>query len=242
MDAVTVSTNDERHLEGFFTNDAILRSFDRVIVVDNESEDRTYAIAAGAGATVVRRKRGGYGAAINTGAELTYGSHFAVLNPDIRFFRDDVVTRLMRHFDDPSVGIAAPALELLDGRLQDSARRTPTPMNLVLRRRVVREAGAVREAGDVDWVVGACFIVRRDVWESVGGFDESYFLYFDDVDLCTRVRQLGWSIRFDPAVVVQHAFQAASRKSLTAPATRHHMRSALRFFRRNPRYLLGVGS
>jgi N-acetylglucosaminyl-diphospho-decaprenol L-rhamnosyltransferase len=241
IDAVTVSTNDAHHLEGFFANGALMGSFRRVIVVDNESSDGTAQLAHGAGATVVRRERAGYGAAINTGAKLAVGDYLTVLNPDIRFFGEDVVPRLMAHFDDPSVGLVAPALQLLDGRLQDSARRTPTPLNLAVRRRLDRDNGAVRQAGDVDWVVGACFIVRRDLWDAIGGFDESYFLYFDDVDLCTRVRRAGWRVRFDPTVVVQHAWQGASRKSLTAPATRHHITSAARFFARNPRYLIGVG-
>jgi GT2 family glycosyltransferase len=239
VDAVTVSTNDADQLEGFFSCEPLMRSFRRIIVVDNESTDGTAQLAHSAGATVVRCVRGGYGAAINTGAKLAEGTHLAVLNPDIRFFGEDVVQRLMAHFEDPSVGIAAPALQLLDGRLQDSARRTPTPLNLVVRRRIDRDHGAVREAGDVDWVVGACFIVRRDLWDTVSGFDPSYFLYFDDVDLCTRVRRAGGAIRFDPTVVVEHAWQGASRKSLTAFATRHHIRSAAVFFARNPRYLIG---
>jgi N-acetylglucosaminyl-diphospho-decaprenol L-rhamnosyltransferase len=241
IDAVTVSTNDVDQLEGFFSCEALGRSFRRIIVVDNDSTDGTAELARSAGATVVRRKRGGYGAAINTGAQLASGTHLAVLNPDIRFFGEDVVPRLMAHFEDPTVGIAAPALQLLDGRLQDSARRTPTPLNLVVRRRIDRESGVVRQGGNVDWVVGACFIVRRDLWDSVGGFDPSYFLYFDDVDLCTRVRRAGGAVRFDPTVVVEHAWQGASRKSLTAFATRHHIRSATIFFARNPRYLIRSG-
>lgn len=240
IEAVTVSTNDAHHIRGFVQNAALMRSFSRIVVVDNESDDGTGDVARAAGATVVRRERGGYGAAINTGAALTSGPYLAVLNPDIRFFADDVVERLMPHFDDPRVGIVAPALQLLDGRLQDSARRTPTPLNIAIRRRVDPDHGAVRAAGDVDWVVGACFIVRREVWDAVGGFDESYFLYFDDVDLCTRVRRAGWTVRFDPNVVVQHAWQGASRRSLLAAPTRHHVRSMARFFARNPRYLIGA--
>lgn len=239
IDAVTVSTNDDRQLVGLFSNGALVRSFRRIIVVDNESSDGTGEVARKAGATVVRRQRAGYGASINAGARLAHGNHLAVLNPDIRFFTDGVVTRLMAHFDDPSVGLAAPALQLPDGRLQDSARRTPTPLNLVVRRGLSSDSGAVRNGGNVDWVVGAFFIVRRDVWDAVRGFDESYFLYFDDVDLCTRIRQAGWTIWFDPSVEVQHAWQAASRKSLLAWQTRHHMRSAAHFFARNPRYIIG---
>jgi N-acetylglucosaminyl-diphospho-decaprenol L-rhamnosyltransferase len=240
IDAVTVSTNDADVLEGFFASEALTRSFRDIIVVDNESSDGTAELARRAGAKVVQRKRGGYGAAINTGAQHTSGSHLAVLNPDVRFFARDVVPRLMSHFEDSSVGIAAPALKLLDGRLQDSARHTPTPLNILIRRRIDPARGAIRAPGDVDWVVGACFIVRRDVWDAVGGFDERYFLYFDDVDLCTRIRRAGWTVRFDPSVVAEHAWQGASRKSIKTPATRHHIKSAARFFASNPLCLVGL--
>jgi GT2 family glycosyltransferase len=240
IDAVTVSNNSAHVLEGFFACEALMKSFRQVIVVDNDSSDGTAELAKRAGVKIVPRKRGGYGAAINDGAQCTSGSHLAVLNPDVRFFTDDVVPRLMRHFEEGSVAIAAPALQLLDGRLQDSARRTPTPLNLLIRRRIDPDRGAIRAPGDVDWVVGACFIVRRDVWDAVGGFDERYFLYFEDVDLCTRIRRAGWTVRFDPGVVAEHAWQGASRKSIMAPATRHHIRSAARFFASNPYCLVGL--
>lgn len=240
IDAVTVSHDSADVLEGFFASDGLMRSFRQIIVVDNESTDGTEALARRAGATVVRCRRGGYGAGINAGAQHASGTHLAVLNPDVRFQADDVVPRLMKHFEDPSVAIAAPALRLLDGRLQDSARRTPTPLDLLIRRRIDRDRGAIRIAGDVDWVVGACFIVRRDVWDALGGFDERYFLYFEDVDLCRRARRAGWSVRFDPSIVAEHAWSGASRKSITAAATRHHIRSAARFFANNPECLLAL--
>ncbi len=242
LEGVTVTTNDRHHLEGLFANEPLVKSLGRIVVVDNECDDGSGELAEQAGATVVRRPRAGYGEAINTGARLLDGDHIIVLNPDIRFFDDDVIERLMPHFDDPKVGLVAPALELLDGRLQDSARRVPTPLNLMIRRRANKEAGVVRQAGDVDWVVGAFFIIRRDVWDAIGGFDESFFLYFDDVDLCERIRQAGWTVRFDPTVVIQHAWQGASRRSILASPTRHHIRSAVRFFARNPRYVLGLSS
>jgi N-acetylglucosaminyl-diphospho-decaprenol L-rhamnosyltransferase len=238
MDAVTVTTNDREHLAGFLSDDLLMSSFDRVIVVDNASDDGSGELARDAGCTVVRKRRGGYGEAVNAGARHTQGDFFAVLNPDIRFLRADTVPRLAHHFMHRQVGLVAPALELLDGRLQDSARRTPTPLNLMFRRWIGDERGWVRRGGDVEWTVGAFWLARRSTWERIGGFDERYFLYFDDVDLCHRVRMAGWSVRFDPTIRAIHAFQAASRRPLTAWATRHHIRSAQRFFMEHPRYLL----
>jgi N-acetylglucosaminyl-diphospho-decaprenol L-rhamnosyltransferase len=238
MDAVTVTTNDLRHLEGFLGDELLMGSFDRVIVVDNASDDGSGDLARDAGCVVVRKPRGGYGEAVNAGARHVEGDFFAVLNPDIRFLAGDTVPRLAHHFMHAQVGLVAPALQLLDGRLQDSARRTPTPLNLLLRRWIGDERGWVRRGGDVEWTVGAFWLARRAAWERIGGFDERYFLYFDDVDLCHRLRTAGWTARFDPTVRAVHAFQAASRRPLTAWATRHHVRSAQRFFTEHPRYLL----
>jgi N-acetylglucosaminyl-diphospho-decaprenol L-rhamnosyltransferase len=238
MDAVTVTTNDRDDLERFLADELVMGSFDRIIVVDNDSSDGSPDLARDAGCVVVHKRRGGYGEAINAGARQARGEFFAVLNADIRFLSPDTVPRLAHHFMHSQVGLVAPALELPDGRLQDSARRTPTPLNLMFRRWIGDERGWVRRGGDVEWTVGAFWIVRRCAWERLGGFDERYFLYFDDVDYCHRLRTAGWSVRFDPTVRAIHAFGGASRRPLTAWATRHHIRSAQRFFTEHPRYLL----
>src|SRR6188472_4051821 len=141
MDAVTVTTNDRAHLEGFLGDALLMDSFDRVIVVDNASEDGSGELARDAGCHVVRTPRSGYGAAINAGARRARGDFFAVLNPDIRFLDTETVP-------------------LLDGSLQDSARRTPTPLNLMFRRWIGEERGWVRRGVDVEWTVGAFWLVR----------------------------------------------------------------------------------
>jgi N-acetylglucosaminyl-diphospho-decaprenol L-rhamnosyltransferase len=238
MDAVTVTTNDRAHIEGFVADELLMGSFDRIVVVDNASDDGSADVARDAGCVVVRKQRGGYGEAVNVGARHTSGDFFAVLNPDIRFLSVETVPRLAHHFMHGQVGLVAPALQLLDGRLQDSARRTPTPLNLLFRRWIGDERGWVRRGGDVEWTVGAFWLARREAWDVIGGFDERYFLYFDDVDICHRMRMAGWSVRFDPTQRAVHAFQGASRRPLTAWATRHHIRSAARFFTEHPRYLL----
>lgn len=214
-------------------------AFERLVVVDSGSSDGSPELAREAGAEVVSlRRRAGYGACVNIGARRTTGPLFTVLNPDITFDGHDVVPPLARHFDEPSVGLAAPALVLPDGRIQDSARHIPTLVDLALRRGRDAERGAIYRSGYVPWVVGAFFIVRRDAWDAVGGFDERYFLYFEDVDLCWRMRQAGWSTVLDSQVRVRHRYNRASRKSLFGLATRQHIRSASRFYVRNPRFVM----
>jgi N-acetylglucosaminyl-diphospho-decaprenol L-rhamnosyltransferase len=239
VDAVTVTANSGAHLEALVACDALMGAFDRLIVVDNVSDDGSPEMAREAGAVVLpRSERGGYGACVNMGARATSGPLFAVLNPDITWESPDVVERLCQHFERPEVAIVAPALMLPDGRLQDSAREIPTPWDLLARRRLQSERGAIWDAGEVPWVVGACFIVRREAWDAVGGFDPGFFLYFEDVDLCWRLRQAGWSTYLDTSVTVRHHFQAASRAPIWSTQTRRHIASAARFYRRNPRFVV----
>jgi GT2 family glycosyltransferase len=239
LDAVTVTANSRTDLETLLACEPLMGAFDRLIVVDNLSSDGSAAIARRAGASVIERsKPGGYGECVNQGAGETRGPFFAVMNPDITWGEADVVERLARRFDQPEVGLVAPALMLPDGRLQDSAREIPTPWDLIIRRRRDAEHGAIRRTGEVPWVVGAFFLVRRAAWEAVGGFDPSYFLYFEDVDLCWRLRRAGWSTYLDASVTIRHHFHAGSRAPLWSKRTRRHIASAARFYRLNPRFLV----
>jgi N-acetylglucosaminyl-diphospho-decaprenol L-rhamnosyltransferase len=240
LDAVTVTANSGADLEKLLACGQLMDSFERLIVIDNQSTDGSPQLARQAGAEVIPVSRpSGYGECVNLGAASTNGPCFAVLNPDITWDEPGVIERLAAHFERPEVAIAAPALLLPDGRLQDSARQIPTPLDLFLRRRsgAQRDRGAVWEQGEVPWVVGACFLVRRTAWDVIGGFDPGYFLYFEDVDLCWRLRQAGWRTYLDTEVTVNHGFQAASRSSVFSWKTRKHIASAARFYRQNPRFL-----
>jgi N-acetylglucosaminyl-diphospho-decaprenol L-rhamnosyltransferase len=241
MDAVVVSHNSAADLEGLLECQPLRRAFSRLILVDNASTDGSPEMAERAGVEVLRRSwNSGFAAAVNDGVARTDDSLVAVLNPDIRFETDDIATRLAEHFDKPRAGLLAPALVLPDGTLQDSAREVPMPIDLVLRRWGRRDRGSVSPvtATAVPWVVGACIVIRRSAFEDVGGFDERFLLYFEDVDLCVRLRHRGWDVLVDPTVLVSHYHQAASRRSLFGWSTRQHIRSAVRFYRAHPQYLV----
>jgi N-acetylglucosaminyl-diphospho-decaprenol L-rhamnosyltransferase len=239
MDAVVVSANSALKLRQLLECDALMQSFDRVIVVDNVSTDDTRSISAAAGTEVITLEhRVGYGACVNVGVRATGPGPFAVLNPDVTFDTPDVIERLEQQLERADVGIVAPELVLPDGRLQGAGRPIPTPLNLALRRWVERDRGAIFSGGDVAWVHGACIVVRREAWERVGGFDERFFLYFEDVDLGLRMRRAGWTAWLDPTVRVNHEHAAISHRSpLWSWQTRQHIHSALRFYLSNPRFL-----
>jgi N-acetylglucosaminyl-diphospho-decaprenol L-rhamnosyltransferase len=241
VDAVIVTYNSADDLRTMVASEPTVGSFDRMVVVDNASTDETRQVASDAGLEVISLELNrGLGAAFNVGARKTSGPHFALLNPDVRALSAADFPRLEEALADRRVGAVAPALVLPDGTVQDSARWVPTPLDLVVRMLSGNDRGAVRATSpvDIEWAVAACLLVRRRAFDQVGGFDESYFLYFEDVDLCVRLRAAGFRVRYDPTVSLLHDYRAASRASLRSPATRHHIRSALRFFRRNPAALL----
>jgi N-acetylglucosaminyl-diphospho-decaprenol L-rhamnosyltransferase len=241
-EALIVTHNSRDDLRAALTCEPLRKAFPRIVVIDNESTDDSVAVAEAAGVEVLRRRNDSLAAAVNAGARLMRGEVFAVMNPDVLLEDHASVARLAEHFGVPSLGAVAPALRLPAGTLQDSARAVPSPGQLAFRRLMGRELGAVRsdEPVDVDWVVAAFMLVRRSAFEDVGGFDESYRLYFEDVDFCVRLWSAGWSVRLDPTIVVRHEHQAASRRKL-GRAFRQHVRSAGVFFARHPDLLLPAG-
>ena len=244
MDALIVTHNSGEDLRAALACAPLREAFPRIVVVDNDSEDDSVAVAEAAGAEVLSRGRNdSLAAAVNAGAAMMRGELFGLLNPDVLVDSATAVAQLAGHFSDPAVGAVAPSLRLPDGRLQDSARGVPTPRQLALRRFSGRDLGAVRSEApvDVDWVVAAFLIVRCDAFRDIGGFDEGYRLYFEDVDFCVRLWSAGWTVRLDPTVVVRHEHQASSRGSVLDRPFRQHVRSAGRFFSRHPDLLLSTG-
>ena len=127
LEAVVVTHNSGRDMRRFVSSRANLRSFSRIIVVDNGSTDDTCEAAEGAGVEVRRLPDNlGFGTAANRGIGDTTGETVALLNPDINMLDALSIARLGRHFADPRVALIAPALVLPDGSIQDSARRVPT--------------------------------------------------------------------------------------------------------------------
>jgi N-acetylglucosaminyl-diphospho-decaprenol L-rhamnosyltransferase len=244
LDALIVTHNSGNDLRAALDCAPLREAFPRIVVVDNDSQDDSVAVAEAAGVETLRRARNdGLAAAVNAGARRMRGDVFALLNPDVQLDDASAVASLARHFAEPAVGAVAPALRLPGGGLQDSARSVPAPRQLALRRFTGSDLGAIRseEPVDVDWVVAAFMLVRREAFEDVGGFDESYRLYFEDVDFCVRLWSAGWAVRLDPTVVARHEHRATSRRSVLGWAFREHMRSAGRFFASHPDLLLATG-
>ena len=247
---VTVSYNSSSALEPFLASVVTASSETLlVVVVDNASKDAVEAreICESHGAQFVELPRNlGYGGAINAAVRALPSTVEAVVvsNPDVLFEPgsiDELLTALERN---PRAAAAGPLIVNEDGSVYPSARALPSlrtgighavfagiwPSNPWSSRYRLENDFPETER-DAGWLSGSCFVVKRSVFDAVGGFDENYFMYFEDVDLGYRLGQGGWTNIYHPAARVTHT-GAHSTKVDPAPMIKAHHRSAIRYLNR----------
>ncbi len=182
-----------------------------IVVLDNASED-------GSGDAVrerypgvrliEQRHRAGFGANHNTVIRATTGRYVFVLNEDTT--SDDWgFDRMVAHLDaNPRVAALGPRLVYPAGRPQSSAWRFPGPATSLLGLLTLGRVGILQSGGtetrDVDWAMAAALLVRREALDEIGVFDEDFFIYSEETDLCRRFRNAGWRTQFFPGVTVVH--------------------------------------
>lgn len=202
-------------------------------------------------ATFIDCANRGYGSAVNLGAKRSRAKCLLALNADLTLKPDflrqarRLALELLAANESPGrIGIAGGALFDSEGRRQGSFGPWPTLMRLLLgllRPRPVRRYWpTTTRFRDVPWATGACLLVRRDFWDEVGGFDERFFMYYEDVDLCRRAWRSGWRAVFSPEPGATH-FQPYHQRPLTVAMARMARRSALVYFWKNrPRWEFNV--
>lgn len=221
-----------------------------VIVVDNASTDGTADVVARnhPGVRLIRKRvRHGFSTNCNIGAIAASGRRILFLNPDARL-TPGAVEELLDFVDQHSeVGAVGPQLVFPDGSMQASARRFPTVGATVVRRTplrwVLRHSSVERrhlmldETPDdgsstaVDWILGAAFMMRSSTFFGMGGMDDGYRLYCEDIDLCRRLHDEGYQVALLPSAVVAHDLSELTRKRFLTRATIWHIRSMIRFLR-----------
>jgi N-acetylglucosaminyl-diphospho-decaprenol L-rhamnosyltransferase len=172
----------------------------------------------------------GFGANHNAAFAITRGSVFVIVNPDIRA-PALTLEPLLAVLDRPGVGVCAPVVLAPSGTAEDSVRRFPTLARLAFRLVSRRRRPDYRwdnEPIEVDWTAGMFVAYRSCAFREVGGFDERFFMYLEDADICRRLRAAGWATMLQPACRVIHAAQRKSHRSLQHLAW--HARSALLYF------------
>jgi GT2 family glycosyltransferase len=220
------------------------------VVVDNASVDESAAFAAefAPAVRVIRNERNvGFATAVNQGLAATTAPWVLIMNPDCRLVAH-AIEALRHELDlDPLCAAAGPKILNPDGSVQGSARGDPDmftglfgrtallrrmlPKLAVSKRNVVAEE-VIRSrvaSVDVDWLSGACLLARRKPLTEVGGFDERYFLYWEDADLCRRLRARGYNVRYVPGATAVHRVGHSSRTAHAASLKAFH-RSAYLYY------------
>ena len=206
----------------------------RIVLTENVPDAGALATGPFAGRLEVIRNPQvrGFGANHNAAFARCRTPYFCVANPDIRFTADPLPA-LLDSLSDARIGVAGPLVRNPAGAVEDSARRFPTAGSLLGRFFAETKAPDYptdRGPLEVDWVAGMFMLLRSGVFRSVGGFDEAYFMYYEDVDLCRRLRAAGKLALYNPQVEVVHDARRASHRDFAL--MRRHAASMLRFLLR----------
>lgn len=222
-----------------------------VQIVDNGSTDGTIEILEKFRNVEVHRsaRNLGYGGAVNLAAALHPGRDICVLNPDVET-TDEAVSILRAQIQHGNVGLAAPRLFNLDGSLQFSARNyqslgvalaTRTPIAKTRwggrKRDWQHEPSLTSAARVVPWVTGAAMYFNRRAFDQIGGFDDRFFMYQEDQDICIRMQAAGWDVLYVPQATMTHGHARASARSFTA--ARRHLRSTVQLYLKHPAIIWG---
>jgi GT2 family glycosyltransferase len=228
---------------------ALLSQVDEAVVIANlpgsGPEDAT-------GVRVIENEPpASYAANINAGTRATRWELVLVSNPDavpepgaVAALREFVETR-------PRCGVAGPQLLDPDGGRQPSRRRFPTVSGTIVRRTPLRRLRPPlehqrdhyllderpTEPAETDWMLGGCLLLRRSMLDELGGLDEGFRMYGEEIDLCYRAAKAGWERWYVPAAVVRHRWDAETDKRFWTRRTLWHWRGIFRFVRKHPERL-----
>jgi N-acetylglucosaminyl-diphospho-decaprenol L-rhamnosyltransferase len=228
--AVIVTFNNAATIEACLESLLASPAVAEVVVVDNRSADDTLERVARIGdarvRTIAMTENVGFSRAVNRGVAETAAAFLAIINPDA-VSHDGTIECLRDALASNGHWAAAPALLNLRGTRERSARAFPTERNALLNwryhlampRTKNRHVAAflmldrdLRDTFACDWLSGAFLVLRRDVFEAIGGFDPAYFLYYEDVDLFRRARDRGYTCQYVGAVTAVHAIGHSSRR------------------------------
>ncbi len=225
-----------------------------VIVADSETREETRDLMREKFPEITfisNEKNVGFGVLANQGMRKARGSYYFIINHDI-IIKDDAIQSLLSYLrNERNVGLVGPKLVNFDGSIQPSAFRFYKLRTIVFRRTflqkfafakrhldwfLMKDEIAKKKILEVDWVMGSAMMVSREAVEKVGGFDEHFFLYFEDVDWCWRFWQAGYKVIYNQNVTVAHYHGKASGNKSVLEAVllnkfaRIHIKSALYFF------------
>jgi hypothetical protein len=251
-DIVIVNYNSTRYLIGCL--ESIYHHLNghtaNVYIIDNGSTDGPDAIPSKFphARMIFRKHNSGFASAVNAGIKKGDAPYVLILNPDTLIL-DKFFDNLFNFLENnPDVGALGPKILDQDNNIQGSARAFPTPatalfgrnsllsrmlpQNRVTRKNILTSGAEQNQPMPVDWVSGACMMVRREAVASVGGLDEQFFMYWEDADWCKRMKNRGWRVIYYPKATILHFVGGSSEKNLLRSVVEFH-KSAFRFFNKH---------
>lgn len=220
-----------------------------VLLVDNLNSGDIARIASGSPVPVRVHTNAtpfGFAKNCNNAVRSSSAPFILLLNPDTAFLSGKLADGIAAMRSDPAIGIVGAKLVNEEGVQQQSYRHYPTAPVFLARalgverwtrrpafyRHSMMEGEQFTSPATVDLVTGACFLLRRECFDAIGGFDEGFFMYWEDADFCYRARRQGFRTCFYPGITVLHHHQRDSRR-ITSAHARWHISSAIRFFRKH---------
>lgn len=225
-----------------------------IIIVDNGSKDGSHQTLSELEKKIknlkiiFNKKNVGFGAGCNNGIEIAQGEYILILNPDIAILPDSIEAMLEYMERNKKIGVLGPQLLDPDKTIQKSSHRYPAWYIPILRRTFFGKFKWARkkldyytmtdfnhqETKEVDWLLGAALMIRKEIFKKSVFFDERFFLYFEDIDLCRRAKVNGWQVCYFPQAKMFHYYQRSSAGhgllALFSKITWIHIVSAIKYF------------
>ncbi len=199
-----------------------------IFIQDNNSEDNFYRVKILFPNVTIHKHTTniGFSKAINSGISKGKSRYVLILNPDTEFINTHFIETIKYMDQNPDVGILGPKILNMDKSVQGSARAFPTfstalfgrntiltklfPNNPISKKNILNSNDKSNQILEVDWVSGACMLIRREALIEVGVMDERFFMYFEDTDLCKRMQLKNWRVIYHPAFNIKHVVGGSS--------------------------------
>lgn len=227
LSIITVTFNNQKHINIFLESIDLHRPKNsEVILIDNNSIDETVKIIKSSGKNIrliENKKNIGFAKACNQGVKLATGEYIFFLNPDTEIL-DDAVNKLLLYLKkDSKIGLISPKLITNNGSVQPSIRNLPTLIGVIKEYYLNQENSYQQyvpknqEALAVEVVYGAAIMLPKKVFVEIEGFNERYFLYYEDIDLCKKVSNLGLKIVYLPRAKIKHLIGGSGTEKNNLP-------------------------
>jgi hypothetical protein len=251
LSIVTVTHNHAIYIDRYIK--ALLPECEKigaeVIMIDNRSDDESAHLIHQYPQIrlFINQQRRGFSANNNYGMAMAKGQYILLLNPDTEV-KPNALQILMDFMEqNPQVGLCGAQLLFPDGSIQPSPRRFPTlgstiarrtPLRVFLKNSPLNQRHLMfdlnhHQPQPVDWLLGACLMIRREVLATVGPLDEGFFLYVEDIDWAKRIHQKGWQVFYVPTAQIIHHHIAVSDKKFLSRYMWLHFQSMLRYVRKH---------